>query len=103
MITPIRECWDTFTLQRHLDRLWESCPASKPMQVGVWLYDLVPDDQHTPGMFENNERQLRLSEVIDKLNDRYGRGAVHPANVGSVSDAAPTRISFTSIPDLKDF
>lgn len=99
----IDECRDTFTLQQHLEKLWVSCPASKPLQVGVWLFNLVPDGQHTPSLFENNERQLRLSEVIDSLNDRFGHGRVHPASVDTVRGAAPTRISFTSIPDLKEF
>ncbi len=99
----IGECCDTFTLQQHLEKLWESCPAAKPLQVGVWLFGLVPDNQHTPNLFENDERQLRLSKVIDSLNDRYGHGYVHPANVSTIGDAAPTRISFTYVPDLKEF
>lgn len=99
----ISECRDTFSLMAHLERIWADCPAARPLQVGVRLFDLVPDGQHTPDLFENHEKQLRLSEVIDSLNDKYGNGAVHPANVGTVPDAAPTRIPFLYVPDLKEF
>jgi DNA polymerase-4 len=59
----ICECRDTFTLQRHLEKLWESCPATSPLQVGVWLFNLVPDEQHSLSLFDNDERQFRLSSV----------------------------------------
>jgi DNA polymerase-4 len=99
----ISQCRDTFTLQQHLSKLWESCPAAKPIQVGVWLFNLIPDSLHTLSLFDDHERQYRLNSVVDALNDRYGQGAVYFANVSSVLDAAPTRIPFSSIPDLKEF
>jgi DNA polymerase IV len=99
----ISECRDTFTLQQHLSKLWESCPAAQPIQVGVWLFNLIPDELHTLSLFDDHERQYRLSAVVDALNDRYGQGSVYFANISSVLDAAPTRIPFSSIPDLKEF
>lgn len=85
------------------EKLWESCPATTPLQVGVWLSDLVPDEQHSLSLFENDERQFRLSSVVDTLNDRFGQRTVYLAGIHSVRDTAPTRIAFTSIPDLKEF
>jgi len=41
--------------------------------------------------------------VADELNQRYGQKAVYFGVIHSVLDSAPTRISFTSIPDLDDF
>lgn len=99
----IDECRDTFTLQKHLSALWSGCPQHTPLQVGVWLFNLVPNEQHTMSLFEADDRQYRLSTAMDALNDRYGHGAVYFANVGTIRDAAPTRIAFTSVPDLKEF
>lgn len=99
----ISECQDTFTLQRYLEKVWERCPDTKPLRVGVWLFHLVPDDQHTLSLFDDGERQIKLSAVVDALNDRYGQGFVYFGGIQAVLDTAPTRIGFTSIPDLKEF
>jgi hypothetical protein len=41
--------------------------------------------------------------VVDELNQRFGKGAVYFANIQSLFDAASTRISFTSVPELGEF
>jgi DNA polymerase-4 len=74
-----------------------------PLQVGVWLFNLVPDELHTLSLFEDDEKRYRISTVADELNQRYGQNAVYFGGIHSVLDSAPTRISFTSIPDLDDF
>jgi DNA polymerase-4 len=99
----IHECRDTVILQQHLTKLWESCPAQEPLQVGVWLFNLVPDELHTLSLFEDDEKRDTISTVVDELNQRYGQNAVYFGGIHSVLDSAPTRISFTSIPDLEDF
>jgi hypothetical protein len=53
----IHECRDTVILQRHLTKLWNSCPAQEPLQVGVWLFNLVPDELHTLSLFEDDEKR----------------------------------------------
>ncbi len=93
----------TFTLQHHLAKLWERCPEGKPLRVGVWLFNLTPDEQHTLSLFDDDKRHTRLSSVVDALNDRYGADSIYFASIRSVLDTAPTRIGFTSIPDLKEF
>jgi hypothetical protein len=62
-------------LQQHLTKLWETCPAQEPLQVGVWLFNLVPDELHTLSLFEDDERRYRISTVVDELNQRYGQNA----------------------------
>jgi DNA polymerase-4 len=99
----IHECRDTVIHQRYLTELWESCPALEPLHVGVWLFNLVLDDLRTLSLFEDDEKRYRLSVVADELNQRYGQNAVYFGGIHAVRDSAPTRISFTSIPDLDDF
>ena len=99
----IHECRDTVILQGHLTKLWDSCPTQEPLQVGIWLFNLVPDELHTLSLFEDDEKRHRISTVVDELNQRYGQNAVYFGGIHSVLDSAPTRISFTSIPDVDDF
>jgi DNA polymerase-4 len=37
---------------------------------------------------------------MDQINDRYGMSTLAPAAMLAAYKAAPTRIAFTSIPDL---
>jgi hypothetical protein len=60
-----------------LDQLSPRVPRYKPLSVGVVLLDLVPAAQHQPDLFEAaSQRRQKLSPMIDRINDRYGRCAI---------------------------
>jgi len=105
--TAVVECQDSQTLVEALCRLWERCPRgpryAKPFYVGVWLGNLVPDHLHTLDLFsslEGETRRTRLTTAMDSLNHKYGLTTLMPASMLLAKAAAPTRIAFTSIPDL---
>ena len=71
------ETRDTGFLLACLDQLWPRVPSYKPLSVGVVLLDLVPASAHQPDLFdEANKRRQKLSPMIDRINDRYGRCAI---------------------------
>jgi DNA polymerase-4 len=70
------ETQDTDFLLSRLTQLWKKVPYIKPIKVGVVLLGLVPATKHQPDLFADNGRRQRLSPLIDKINDRYGRGAI---------------------------
>jgi DNA polymerase-4 len=101
------ECQDNQTLVEALCKLWAELPAGElyqtPFYVGVWLGNLVPHHLHTLSLFSNLEaesRRTRLSTTMDSLNFKYGTDTLFPASMLLAKAAAPTRIAFTSIPDL---
>ena len=105
--TSILECQDSQTLIEALIKLWSLRPRGpefqKPLQVGVWLGELVPDHLHTLSLFadlEAESRRMRLSSAMDKVNNKYGLDTLMPASMLLAKAAAPTRIAFTAIPDL---
>jgi hypothetical protein len=52
-------------------------PRYKPLSVGVVLLDLVPVAQHQPDLFAaDTGRHQKLSPLVDRINDRYGRCAI---------------------------
>jgi len=76
----------------------------QPKVVCVTLYDLVPNVQHTLSLFDSEAaRRESICEAMDVLNQRYGKDTVYPGCIHTVKDSAPTRIAFTSIPDLLEF
>jgi DNA polymerase-4 len=71
------ETRDTGFLLARLDQLWLRVPHYKPLSVGVVLLDLVPAAIHQPDLFAaENHRRQKLSPLIDRINDRYGRCAI---------------------------
>jgi DNA polymerase-4 len=101
------ECQDNQTLIEVLQKLWAARPQdekhTKPFYVGVWLGNLVPDHLHTLSLFsslETETKRSRLTSTMDALNQKYGTATLFSASMLLARAAAPTRIAFTSIPDL---
>jgi DNA polymerase IV len=101
------ECQDNQTLIETLQKLWAARPQGekhrRPFYVGVWLGNLVPDHLHTLSLFSSLETELkrhRLTRTMDALNQKYGTATLFSASMLLARAAAPTRIAFTSIPDL---
>jgi DNA polymerase-4 len=104
---PVIECQDNQTLVETLGKLWAARPQDekhrKPFFIGVWLGNLVPDHLHTLSLFSNLEtesKRTRLTSTMDAMNHKYGTATLFPASMLLARAAAPTRIAFTSIPDL---
>lgn len=106
------EADSTLIFMRLLDHLWRDRPEprNQVMQVGVVLTRLRERSNHTPSLFQtvadtrasqDEEKQRRLDEALDKLRARYGRKVVCFGSVQDSREAAPMRISFTHIPDLE--
>jgi hypothetical protein len=82
-------------------RSWDRRPAGKPFQVGVTLFDLVPDHGATRPLFDGEKKRIELSQVMDQLNTRFGAHTIYLAGMHQVNRAAPPRIAFTHIPTLQ--
>jgi DNA polymerase-4 len=105
--TSLVECQDNQTLTEGLRKLWARVPEgrsySKPFFVGVALSELVPDHLHTLNLFDGLEAQVRrtsLAKTMDSINQKHGTTMLFYASMLPAGTAAPTRIAFTSIPDL---
>jgi len=67
------------------------------------LNGLVPDKLHTLNLFDGSEEaenRARLVAAMDALNHKYGLSTLAPATMLTAFRAAPTRISFHTIPEL---
>jgi len=96
------ETQDTPTLLKTAAKLWAHVPAGKPLWVGVTLFPIVPMDHHTPSLFEN-PKQEKLSLVMDQINQKFGPDAAYFGGDPDDREKAQTRISFTRIPDQREF
>jgi DNA polymerase-4 len=105
--TRLMECQDNFNLLEALQDLWRPLSEAKkseererPLKVAVWLNNLVSDEEHNLSFF-GNDRGLQVSQSLDEINAKFGKGSVYFGGVAADKTAAPNRIAFTSIPDLE--
>ncbi len=97
---------DTVELARTLDELWAQrpplAPGTRPFWVGATLTGLEHARDHTPSLFRSDAgRRTPLLRAADKLNLRYGNGAIYWAAAHDARAAAPMRIAFNRIPEME--
>jgi DNA polymerase-4 len=91
-------CQDTQSILDAFAKLWRP-PLGTPIRAGITLTRCVHDAYVPAPLFEGGRRRLALSRVMDRINLRYGLHAVYYGGMHGAKDAAPLRISFTTIPD----
>lgn len=97
---PLR---DSMELQRIFARVW-SPPAlatAGPKQVSVCLHGLTPSSSVEEPLFEPARRRDGLSDTLDRITRRFGYDAVYAGSMHTAKRAAPRRIAFGNIPDLR--
>ena len=99
----LAHCQDTPNLLRALGRLWAGCPkeAGEPFKVGMALVDLRPAASATPSLFEDDRAAGELSHAMDDVNAEFGRSTVYFGTMWGLRDAAPNRIAFGRLTDLR--
>ena len=92
---------DTRALLHAFVPMWEGLPTTGVIfLVGVVLTELSNDASTPIPMFTPERQSVLLSEVMDRVNQRYGYDAVYPASMHGAKRSAPMRISFSTVPDL---
>ena len=93
--------WSEHRVRRPLITVWDNLPPGVPVSVAVTFCPVIPSHFHTPSLFEN-PKQEQLSRIMDQINERWGRDTAYFAAAQDARGHAPTRISFTRIPDLQE-
>ena len=102
--TDFHETRDTAFFLARLEEIWQRVPRYKPLSVGVVLLDLVPADHHQPDLFAaDNGRRQKLSPLIDRINDRFGRCAIGFGLFPSDVRAFKGHAAFHRVPEKWEF
>ena len=96
--TDVLPCQDTRSLLEAFDAIWQP-PAGTPIRAGITLARCLHDAYVPAPLFECERKRLAVSRVMDRINLRYGLHAIYYGAMHGAKDAAPLRISFTTIPD----
>ncbi len=87
---------DSFTLTKYIKSIWKYIPKYEnfPLKVCITFFDFVPSNPLQQALFDNLKKERSLSQSIDKINDKFTKSTIYPANVLLAHDSAPDRISF---------
>ena len=95
---------DTLVLLDALDRLCRDFAGQRvprPQAVAIVLSRLAEAGQRVRSLFDEHRSHDQLNAVIDSVNLRYGRNALYFGGAHGALQAAPMRIAFNHIPDLR--
>jgi DNA polymerase IV len=99
-----QETRETGFLLGRLEQLWLRVPGYKPLSVGIVLLDLVPAGQHQPDLFAaDNRRRQKLSPLVDRINDRYGRCTIGFGLLPPEVQAFKGHAAFQRVPENWEF
>ena len=96
----------TPALLQTLRRLWENDfpylaqQKMQPLRVGMGLFGLLHPQQTTGDLFAQPAARPAVANVLDQLNQRYGKNTIYFGSGHFTRDSAPMRIAFNRIPDL---
>jgi DNA polymerase-4 len=94
---------DTFAFNPLLAELWRRRPPDPAplLKVGVTLFDLVDSGRVTRNLFDPDDRHAAINRVLDRINLRYGPNTLYFGGAHQGRGAAPMRIAFGHIPELR--
>jgi len=86
---------DTGSFIANVFKLLKDCRWHKnPSYVAVSAFNLLSSKKIQLSIFSEIEKSRRISEAMDKIDDEFGAGFIHPASVFIARDSAPDRIPF---------
>ncbi|MFZ1793671.1 MAG: hypothetical protein WAU96_09630 [Anaerolineae bacterium] len=98
-----RDLSDTRAIYAQAFRLLCASPIHQPVAtLAESVYDLREVKTQQLSLFEDVEREHRLVEVVDGINDKWGRGMLTPARMMAAKTLAPDRIGFGSVKELEE-
>jgi DNA polymerase-4 len=93
---------DTPALVEKFDALWRRHEPgiARPLKVGVEVSDLVPESQVSHYLFDGMEKPRRVSNAIDRINERWGTSAIYFGSVHGHRHPMEDKIAFGRIPPV---
>jgi DNA polymerase IV len=102
--TQLLDTQDTLDLLHAVESMWQHFPTKRrvtPLQVGITLLDLSPEDQQNQRLFAEDGERKKLNAAIDSLNVRFGKHAAYFGGAHRAIDHGKIAIAFNHIPDVE--
>jgi DNA polymerase-4 len=95
---------DTPTLIFQFQKLWQNRPSggAPVKKVDVSVFGLEPASQIPKSLFEDLEKQQRVSQAMDQINERWGTLAIYSGALHNCRQIMENKIAFGRIPESVD-
>lgn len=99
-----RDMFATMELYRAAQLIFNQQPEHKIVsKLSVSCYDLEPCGNSQMSLFDVSGDKIRkVSDAMDKINDKYGEFVVTPAIMMGMEDTVIDRIAFGAVKELED-
>lgn len=94
------------TTELYIKALWvlNQQPEKKVVaKLSVSCFDLIPNTSSQQTLFDiDTDKTKKVSDAMDKINDRYGEFVITPALMMGMRDLVVDRVAFGGVKDLED-
>jgi DNA polymerase-4 len=84
-------------IYRELTKLFYASPQKDIKLLGVACFNLSKLNSIQLELFNNIEKELKLTTALDVINNKWGKFVVTPANMITKENYVPDRIGFGSV------
>jgi DNA polymerase-4 len=70
-------------------------------KIGVSCYKFVPSSNAQVSLFDIDEKQKKLSQALDEINNKYGEFVITPAIMLGMDNKAIDRIAFGGVKEIE--
>jgi DNA polymerase-4 len=103
-ISLSKEIFDTRDIYKRALAILNMSPYKKPVrELAESCFNLIKCGKTQLELFEDVPKKEKLSESVDKVNERWGEYVITPARMLTASDAVPDRIAFGGVKELEEF
>lgn len=85
---------DTLTMMEAFFREWPKADYIQPRKVSATFTRLRESEHVTPSLFDPSFERAKLSNAVDKVNNRFGKNKVFLAGMEHAKETAEERIAF---------
>jgi DNA polymerase-4 len=92
----------TIELYRRAQYIFDLQPFLKVVsKIGVSCYKFVPSSNAQVSLFDIDEKQKKLSQALDEINNKYGEFVITPAIMLGMDNKAIDRIAFGGVKEIE--
>jgi len=92
--------FNTARIFGHFVRLSLNAPDQPIKTIAISCQNLNPKSQYQLELFHDNQKDFKLTQAIDTINQNWGESTITPARMSTAQEAVPDSIAFGR--DLKN-
>jgi DNA polymerase-4 len=103
-VTFEKELFGSRDIYKKAYGILSKCPYEKPVrELAVSCFNLIKSNSSQLELFNDVDRDEKIVNSIDKINNRWGEFVITPARMLLAKKNVPDRIAFGGVKELEEF